>query len=155
MASTLKIVLAVTGIFLAGAVTGGFVSVRVAGHMAAKQRGQQRFGPTEIGARLAEQLRLTPEQKERIRPILSRTSEELRKVRREAFNETAALITRMDEDLSKELTEEQRVRLKQIRAEEDERRKRWSAERAKRNEQQRPPGVPPPPDMPPPTAPAP
>lgn len=154
MASTFKIVLAVGGIFLAGAVTGGFVSLRVIESRAAKQRAQQqRFGPTDLGGRLAEQLHLTPEQKEQIRPILTRTSEELRKVRRDAFNNTAALIARMDEDMSKILTDEQGVLLKKMRAEEEERRKRWS-ERVKRNEQPRPPGspgegAPPPGDMPP------
>ena len=156
MASTVKIILAVGGIFLAGAVTGGFVSLRVTEHMAARQRAQQRFGPVELGGRLAEQLHLSAVEKEKILPIITRTSEELRKVRREAFKDTAALITGMDEDLAKVLTEEQRVRLKQIRAEEEERRKRWMAERAKRNEQSRPPGSPgenapppPPTDLPP------
>ena len=156
MASTVKIILAVGGIFLAGAVTGGFVSVRVIESRVAKQRAQQRFGPTDLGGRLTEQLHLTPEQKEQIRPILTRTSDELRKVRRDAFNNTAALIARMDEDMSKILTAEQGVLLKKVRAEEEERRKRWMAERAKRNEQPRPPGSPgedapppPPTDMPP------
>lgn len=158
MASTVKIVLAVGGIFLAGAVTGGFVGWRVIERHAAQQRAQQqRLGPMDLGGRLAEQLHLTPEQKEQIRPILTRTSDELRKVRRDAFNNTAALITRMDEDLAKILTEEQGVLLKKIRADEEERRKRWMAERAKqRNEQPRPPGAPgegappqPPSDLPP------
>lgn len=156
MASTLKIVLAVGGIFLAGAVTGGFVSLRVIESRVAKQRAQQqRFGPTDIGGRLVEQLHLTPEQKEQIRPILTRTSEELRKVRRDAFNNTAALITRMDADMLKILTEEQGVLLKKVRADEEERRKRWMSERNKqRNEQPRPSGAPgegtppPPGDMP-------
>jgi Spy/CpxP family protein refolding chaperone len=141
MASTLKIVLAVGGIFLAGAVTGGFVSLRVAEHIAREKRTRPIFGPNEMGGRLAEQLQLTPEQKKEIRPILARTSEELRTVRRESFNQTAGIIGRMDAEMAKVLTEHQRVLLKEIRAKEEERRKKWMEERARRNEQ-RPPGSP-------------
>ncbi|HEY8932754.1 MAG TPA: hypothetical protein VIM44_05515 [Rariglobus sp.] len=143
MASTVKIVLAVGGIFIAGAVTGGFVGWRVIERHAVQQRAQQqRLGPMDLGGRLAGQLHLTPEQKEQIRPLLTRTSEELRKIRRESFNATAGVITRMDADLEKILTEEQVVLLKKVRAEEEERRKRWMSERNKRNEQARPAGEP-------------
>lgn len=138
VASSFKIILAVSGIFVAGAVTGGFVSLRVADHMARQKR------ITEIGGRLAEQLALTLEQKEKIRPIIGKTSEELRNLRREAQSKTAALIIQMDADLSKELTAEQRVLLKEVRAKEEERRRKWmaerAAERAKRNEGRSPDG---------------
>jgi Spy/CpxP family protein refolding chaperone len=140
MASTLKIVLAVGGIFIAGAVTGGFVSLRVAEHMAREKRTRPIFGPNEMGGRLAEQLKLTEEQKREIRPILARTSEELRKIRRDSFNQTAEIIGQMDTDMAKVLTEPQRVMLKEIRAKEEERRKKWMEERAKRNEQRQPGG---------------
>ncbi|MBC8041281.1 MAG: hypothetical protein H7Y06_12120 [Opitutaceae bacterium] len=142
MASTLKIVLAVGGIFIAGAVTGGFASLRITDYIAREKRARVVFGPNEIGGRLAEQLKLTEAQKKEIRPILVRTSEELRKVRRESFGQTAELIGRMDVDMAKLLTEDQRVLLKEIRVKEEERRnKRWAEERAKRNEQHRPPGA--------------
>lgn len=137
VASTLKIILAVSGIFVAGAVTGGFVGVRVFGHLAQKKQVVERIGPNDIGARLAEQLQLTPEQNEKIRPLLGRTSEELRKVRREAFSQASALVTKMDAELAKELTEEQRVLLKEVRVREEERRKKWMAERAERAERER------------------
>lgn len=139
VASTLKIILAVGGIFVAGAVTGGFVSLRVADQLA-RQKQVQRFGSVELGARLAEQLQLTPEQKEKIHPILTRASEDLRKVRRDAFSQTAALVDSMDAEISKELTSEQRAHLKEIRAKEEERRRQRMAERAKRNESRQPAG---------------
>jgi Spy/CpxP family protein refolding chaperone len=141
VASTFKVILAVGGIFVAGAVTGGFASLRVADHLARKQRDQARFGATEIGGRLAEQLQLTEAQKKQIRPIISATSEGLRKVRRDAFAETAALIAKMDADMAKLLTPEQQALLKDIRTKEEERRKQWMADRAKRQES-RPPGGP-------------
>jgi Spy/CpxP family protein refolding chaperone len=134
MASTVKIILAVGGIFVAGAVTGGFVSLRVADHLAREKRAAQRMGPNEIGGRLAEQLNLTPEQRDKIKPIIGRASDELRKVRSQSFAQAAALVAKMDADMAKILTEEQRARLVEIRAREEERRKQWMAERAKRNE---------------------
>jgi Spy/CpxP family protein refolding chaperone len=157
MAATFKIVLAVSGIFIAGAVTGGFAGLGLAEYRAREARAQQRFGPTEIGGRLAAQLQLTEEQKEVIRPIMNRTSEALRKVRRESFSQTAAIIDKMDADLAKVLTAEQKTLLKDIRAREEERRKKWMSERAKRNEQSPPPRPgedgPPSPPMPPERAP--
>lgn len=155
MAGTLKIVLAVGGIFIAGAVTGGFVSLRVAEHLAREARAQQRFGPTEIGGRLAAQLQLTEDQKEKVRPIINRMSEDLRKVRRESFSQTAAIIEKMDADLAKILTSEQKQMLVEIRAREAERRKKWMNERAKRGDQPPRPGEDGPPSGPPPPEPAP
>lgn len=143
VASSIKIILAVAGIFAAGAVTGGFVGVRVFGHLTQKKQIVERIGPNEIGARLAGQLQLTPEQAEKIKPLLIRTSDELRKVRREAFSQATALVAKLDEELSKELTEDQRGLLKEIRLKEEERRKKWLAERAerlKRNEGRPPEG---------------
>lgn len=134
VANPFKIILAVSGIFVAGAVTGGFVSLRVVDHITRQKRITERTGPTEIGVRLAEQLQLTPEQKNKVRPIITRTSEDLRKLRRDSFSQTAALITKMDVELSQELTPEQRVLLTAVRAKEEERRKKWMAERTKRND---------------------
>lgn len=148
MGATFKIILAVGGIFVAGAVTGGFVGVRIAERIAREQRAQQRMGPTEIGGRLAEQLKLTPEQREKLVPIIGHTTEELRRVRRESFGQMSQLVEKMDAELTKILTEEQRVRLVEIRAKEEERRQKWQAERAeraKRNEQRATEGEPPPP----------
>lgn len=154
VASTLKVVLAVSGIFVAGAVTGGFVSLRVAEQVAREKRQVERVGPGDIGSKLAEQLHLTPAQKEKVKPIFAHSSEELRKIRRESFAQTAALIVKLDEALAKELTPGQQTLLKDIRAREEERRKQWINERTKRNEGRgpggpgeeggRPPGPPPP-----------
>lgn len=145
MASTLKVILAVSGIFVAGAVTGGFVSLRVAEQMAREKRQVERVGPGDIGSRLAEQLHLTPEQKTKVKPIFAHSSEELKKIRRDSFAQTAALIVKLDEDLAKELTPAQQALLKEIRAKEEERRKQWINERTKRNEGRGPgagPGAP-------------
>lgn len=147
MASTAKIIFAVSGIFLAGAVTGGFVSLRVASSISEKRITPDRFGPAQM-ERLAQRLDLTDEQLEKIRPIINQTAENVNKTRRDTFKATADLIDRMDAEVAKVLTAEQRERLAAMRAEENERRKQWMAERARRNEG-RPPG-PGGPDGPPP-----
>jgi len=135
MASTAKIILAVGGIFLAGAITGGFVGVRLADRFGPEKRGSSRNGINEmIGGRLAEQLDLTPDQKQSIRPIINRAADELRKVRADAFSRTSALIAEMDAELAKHLTPAQCEQLKQIRAKQEERRKQWLLERSKRTE---------------------
>ncbi len=142
VASTLKVVLAVSGIFVAGAITGGFICLRVADQMARQKRQVERVGPGDIGAKLAEQLRLTPAQKEKVKPIFAHIADELKQSRRDSFNQTAALIVKMDEDLAKELTPAQQTLLKEIRAKEEERRKQWIAERTKRNDGRAPGGGP-------------
>jgi len=135
MASTIKVVLAVGGIFLTGAVTGGFVGFRLGEHYAKPPSIQPRGSAVElIGGRAAEQLNLTPEQKQQIRPIIGRTSEELRSISRDAFSRSGELIAKMDADLAKILTPEQFDKLRDIRATESERRRQWMKDRPKQFE---------------------
>jgi Spy/CpxP family protein refolding chaperone len=142
MATNLKVILAVGGIFITGAVTGGFAGFRLGERYAKPQQMPPRGGPAELlGGRAAEQLNLTVEQKQQIRPIISRTSEELRNISREAFSRSGELIAKMDTDLAKILSREQLDKLKEIRAKENERRKQWIKERPKPYDG-RPPGGP-------------
>ena len=135
MAANFKVVLAVGGIFLTGAVTGGFTGFRLGEHYAKPPPLQPRGGPVELlGGRAAEQLKLTPEQKQQIRPIISRTSEELRSISRDAFSRSGELIAKMDADLAKILTPQQFDKLRDIRAKENERRRPWMKDRPKQFE---------------------
>ena len=135
MAATIKVVLAVGGIFLTGAVTGGFVGFRLGENYAKPPPLQPRGSPVELlGGRAAEQLKLTPEQKQQIRPIIGRTSEELRNISRDAFSRSGELIAKMDADLAKILTPEQFDKLREIRAKENERRRQWMKDRPKQFE---------------------
>ena len=135
MAANLKVVLAVGGIFLTGAVTGGFVGFRLCEHYAKPPSIQPRGSPVELlGGRAAEQLNLTPEQKQQIRPIIGRTAEELRSISRDAFSRSGELIATMDADLASILRPEQFDKLREIRAKESERRKQWMKDRPKQSE---------------------
>jgi uncharacterized membrane protein len=135
MATPLKIILTVSGIFLTGAVTGSFVGFRLAERHAASQKMSPRGGPVELlGGRAAEKLNLSPEQKQRVRPIIRRTAEDLRSISHDAFSRSAELIAEMDAELAKILSTEQLEKLREIRAKESERRRQWMLERGRHSE---------------------
>jgi Spy/CpxP family protein refolding chaperone len=147
-----KILAAFTGIFLAGAVAGGFVSARMIRHFAEKRFTPDQFGPQQM-KKFTEQLNLTPEQREKIRPVILQTAEDLKKVRRDAFKATTELFERMEAGIAKELTDAQRAQLRDIQEKERERRKQWMLERAKRGDARPGPDGPPPGPPSPPAAP--
>ncbi len=135
-----KVILAFLGVFLAGAVFGGFLSLRVARHFfeSAKPRGPvplEQFSP-QMFKRLAEKLELTPEQKEKIRPILKQTEEEMRRLRQSGMRESMAVADRMHDEVSALLTPEQKAKLESMKRE---MRERWTKDRQRRMGD-RPPG---------------
>lgn len=98
----LLVVLAFLGVFLAGAVSGGVVGMRIKDRIARRQAAelfaQQQF------KRLSDQLGLSDEQRKRIRPIITRAGKEVQERRREILE----IVEIMESDLRKELTETQR-----------------------------------------------
>jgi Spy/CpxP family protein refolding chaperone len=89
-------------------------------------------------------LKLTPEQVEKIRPIIKDISNKIKEARRESFLEFIKLHEERDERMSAELTPEQRIKMKQMEERQRRRVKRYiSGERR----HQRPRGdLPPPPE---------
>ena len=73
--------LVLAGVFLAGGVAGGFVSLRVAKSMVQKGRSAEQFVPNTM-QRLNEGLSLSPEQEEKVREVVDRTWAVLRQHRR-------------------------------------------------------------------------
>jgi hypothetical protein len=139
-----KIIAAFAGIFIAGAIAGGFGALGLAKKYARRPPPPpaEQFGFQQM-KKLVEQLVLTPEQIERIRPILTETGDDLRGHRREAMK----LLERMEARVTRELTEEQRVRFAALQArEQDDRRKRWQSERTRRGEPEGAPASPTPPE---------
>ena len=104
-----KIIVVLVGIFLAGGVAGAFIALAME-----KSDGRRRAGPDQwVPARMktmVERLELTPEQVERIRPIMKREGEELGKLREHSIRETRLAFERMEKDISSELTPEQKVK---------------------------------------------
>ena len=110
-----QVLLACLGIFAAGAVCGGVVALRY-------MRPAGPWRPAERG-RIAEQLlkswteklKLTEEQRAKIRPILLRGDDEMRQLRSESFRAGAAVMERMHAEVAAVLTPEQRVKLQELR----------------------------------------
>lgn len=64
--------------------------------------------------RYVDRLSLTPEQKERINPLIQRAAADLRRQQQTNFRETGIIFQHLQEDIGKELTPVQRVRLEEM-----------------------------------------
>lgn len=124
-----KVILAFLGVFLAGAVFGGFISLRMARERFFKEPPMDRFTSLVL-RRFSDRLELTPEQEQQIRPIVMATEVELRRVRSSGFKETVTIAEKMNEQISELLTPEQREKLEQLKQEMSE---RWRRDRPGRN----------------------
>jgi uncharacterized membrane protein len=122
-----KLILVLTGIFLAGGVTGGFVMLRVVREKIARHPVPEQWAPQHL-KRLAERLDLKPEQMEQLRPIVRRNMEELNRLRNYAFTETKSVFERMEREISEKLTPEQRAKFEQMNKEFRERARRFMPE---------------------------
>ena len=119
-----KIVLVLLGIFVAGGVTGGLVTIRFGHRWLARHPGPEQWGPNHL-KRLGERLDLKPEQTELIRPIVRRHMEELNRVRTNSLAETKSIFDRMDQEISAQLTPEQRAKFEQLNKEMRERARKF------------------------------
>ena len=163
MNRTLKLSLLCGGIFLAGAVAGGIAVKQLP--RSGNQPRPEAFGPQQL-RRLAEGLELTKEQREAISPILQKTGEKLRVMRKESIAQATREVEAMDAAVAAVLTPAQRERLAVLRAEDRVRMKKFMEDRQRRmNERDGEPGSRRPPKpgdpekqpaeaMPPPPAPA-
>lgn len=71
--------------------------------------------------RYAERLGLTAEQKERVFPVIQRAAEDYRRLQATTFRETAIILQRLQQDIAKELTPEQREKMEQFEEEQRDR----------------------------------
>ncbi|MFA5057832.1 MAG: hypothetical protein WC485_06935, partial [Opitutaceae bacterium] len=108
-----QICLTLIAIFAAGGVSGGLVAYRVAQRRVPHSPRIEAWGARQM-ERVAQELQLTPEQRERIKPIVKRNMEELARLRRESMRTVHEIIQRMETDIAAELTPEQRVKYEQI-----------------------------------------
>ncbi len=130
-----KVILLLVGIFAAGGVAGGFVGREFARKK--KDSGQHTPLPVEQWApeqlrRLVQRLQLTPEQSERLRPILRRDMEDLGRNRGQYLSESRRIIERMEKDIADQLTPEQKAEYEKIKQERAERFRRMTQDRKNR-----------------------
>lgn len=141
MDKTWKVVLAFIGIFAAGAIAGGLVTLRMLNNFGPPRFGSpEQFGP-QLMKRFTSKLELTAEQQGKIRPLITQAGEELHQMRRTTWTNSQAVVERVEGEINSLLTPEQKVKFEEIRAEQKERIKRFTEERARRlRESHRQPG---------------
>jgi uncharacterized membrane protein len=157
-----KLILLLSGIFVAGGVTGACVMVRVGKEMFNRRPGPEQWAPNHM-KRLVERLGLNPDQAEQIRPIVRRNIDELGRLRTESMAGTKAIFERMEREVSAKLTPEQREKFDKLNKEMRERARKVMLDRQKglpgqggpKGDRERPPGEPgkPPGDQSPPDKP--
>jgi uncharacterized membrane protein len=108
-----KVIIVLLGIFAAGGVTGGFVTLRVCKNKILNRPVPEEWAPKHL-KRLVDRLALTPEQQEQIRPIVRRNMEQLNRVRNQSLAETQTVVEGMQRDISEKLTPEQRTKFEQM-----------------------------------------
>ena len=108
-----KIVLALTGLFLLGAATGTVVTLKVVKRFIESRTNPDRMSQT-LFQEYDRRLHLTPEQIERIRPILQRTAREMWDVRAEGARRTFQVIRLSQEEIAAELTPAQREEFERV-----------------------------------------
>jgi uncharacterized membrane protein len=144
-----KIIVVLLGIFAAGGVTGGFVTLRVCKNKLQNRPVPEEWAPKHL-KRLVDRLELTPEQQEQIRPIVRRNMEQLNRVRNYSMAETQTVVEGMQREISERLTADQRTKFEQMNRELREAREtREKAEREKRSNLDRTLGEKPPAEKPP------
>jgi len=133
-----KVILAFTGIFLAGVLVGGLVTMRLGRHIAQRLPMSEGFGPQLMG-RLVTQLDLTPEQQAKIKPIVDQAAEELHELRRTTQHSSAAVLVRMQGDISALLTPAQKAKFDELSTQQRDRFKHFMDERSRRLRDRPPP----------------
>lgn len=142
-----KLVLLLAGIFLAGGVVGGAVTLHFVREFAQRRAEPEQWGPARLRM-LAHRLELTPAQIEQLRPVVRRNMDDLAHIRQDGMRDTRRVLQRMEQDIAAVLTPEQREKFARLNAELRER-SRQMMER--RRMERRGPGAgdgppPPPPD---------
>lgn len=124
-----KVILALVALFLIGGVTGTAVTLKVVKQIVANRSNPERV-PQLMLHEYERRLDLTPEQVEKIRPIMQRTGREMWELRAEMTGRTFQIIRHSNEQIAAELTPEQQKRFEELKT-----------ELRERYRQQGPPGI--------------
>jgi uncharacterized membrane protein len=118
MDKTWKVVLAFIGIFLAGAVAGGFASLRfvkVPPPQVLRQTVTEPQGVIGQMRRFVNELKFDEAQREQVKPVLERAAADIRRLRRRAYRETMDIIEGVNNEIAPMLTEDQKEKFEDIR----------------------------------------
>ena len=118
MARTWKVILAFTGIFLAGAVAGGFVSLRfvkVPPPQVLRQTVTEQQWVVGQMRRFINELKLDEAQRVQVKPALDRAAADFQRLRRRSYRETMDIIERMNDEITPILSDDQKENFEDIR----------------------------------------
>jgi len=119
-----KIVLTLIAIFVAGAVTGGFFMIRAVKYETPRRSEERLEMPFAVDRWLA-RLHLTPDQDQKLRPIIEQADNELRNLRALDLREIEGILDRAQDRINPVLTPDQRERLRQMLEERKQRLEQW------------------------------
>jgi Spy/CpxP family protein refolding chaperone len=108
-----KLVAGFVLVFLAGGVTGAFVGMAQARNKFF-QTPHRAFLKERMGDRLRKQLNLTPEQVQKISPIVDKASTDLETIRTETTRRVHETMAQAHRDMAVNLTDEQRTKLQEM-----------------------------------------
>lgn len=111
-----KVMLALLALFLIGGVTGTAVTLKVVKQIVANRTDPERM-PGRMLHEYEKRLGLTPEQVEKIRPVLHRAGREMAQLRMEMSARSFQVIRRSNEEISAELTPDQQKLFEELKAE--------------------------------------
>lgn len=115
-----KLIVGFLLVFIAGATTGGFFGASHARHLFFEPP-HQGIIAQRMRERLRTQLRLTPEQLDKISPIIDKTAAQLEETRRDTGRRVRELFIESHQQMAPHLTAEQRAKLQEM----EERHRRW------------------------------
>ncbi len=111
-----KVTLYLTVIFIFGGITGSFVTLQILKYTIHYHR-HSRDWSARMMKRLESNLKLTPEQVQKIKPIVDQSVDELKAIRSKTIYESSQVIHRTEEQISRELTPDQQKRFEEIQQE--------------------------------------
>ena len=112
--SKTKLILYLVAIFVAGGVTGAVVALKADKQMMTEAPRPARLETRYLRDRFQSKLGLTPEQSHVIEPILEKMSEDLKSIRQDATKRISAIMKTSYDQISKQLTPEQRQKLDEM-----------------------------------------
>jgi Spy/CpxP family protein refolding chaperone len=119
-----KIVLTLIAIFVAGAVTGGFLTIRAMKYEMPRRIQVPPGTPFSVDRWLAH-LHLTPDQDQKLRPIIEQADNELRNLRALDLREIEGILDRAQDRMNAVLTPAQQERWQQMLEERKQRLEQW------------------------------
>jgi hypothetical protein len=113
MMNTLKPWLVLAGIFLAGALSGAALTMVLGPHFHHTLGGEAQISKRIMG-RLTDELGLTPDQQQKIQPVIDESAKELREVHGEEVRRVGQIIRLTNEQIAPFLTPDQKAHLDKI-----------------------------------------